>query len=289
MPKISEDPVVPYWRLVDGRAEIYVGDCVRVMKDWSPNVNLLFADPPFNISHPYDVYKDNKAKQVYLNWTREWVAACKRVLSSTGSFWVAIGNYIQADVKKILDEAGLYWRDTIAWVYTFGPHQRGKFTPSWVALHYYTMHPTKYVWNQEAIKVPSARQLKYNDKRAKAGGKTPDNVWILDPSQYPEDCYREDDNAWLESRVCGTFKERTEHCAQMPVSVLDRIIKVSSNEGNLVCDPFLGSGTSMESALQNNRKCWGVELSENYVKNICIPRINSLVDPFATEHMDVST
>jgi len=98
--------------------------------------------------------------------------------------------------------------------------------------------------------VPSDRQLIYNDLRSNATGKIPDDTW---------NCY---------SRVCGTFKEREGwHPCQMPELLLARIIAVSSNAGDLVFDPFNGSGTTAVAALQLGRDYCGTDISEDYVKN----------------------
>jgi site-specific DNA-methyltransferase (adenine-specific) len=230
-------------------------------------VDLAFADPPFNIGYKYDTYDDDKPAQDYLAWTEEWIAGVKPLLTPTASVYVAIGIKYQAELKPLLDKSGLHWRDTICWHYTFGPHQTGKWTPSWVAIHSYVVDPTRFTWNLDAVKVPSARQLKYKDKRAKAGGRGPNNVWILLPDEE-EKCFQGHHNAMLESRVCGTFKEWTGHPCQMPEAVLERIIKVSSNPGDLVFDPFAGSGATLATALKLGRRCLGIELSPEYAEGI---------------------
>ena len=107
-----------------------------------------------------------------------------------------------------------------------------------------------FTFNDFAVRVPSDRQLLYNDKRANPTGKMPDDVW----------------NTY--SRVCGTFKERTGwHPCQMPESLLKRIVSVSSNPNDCVLDPFCGSGTTASAALQLSRHYLGIEISEQYVVN----------------------
>jgi DNA modification methylase len=80
-------------------------------------------------------------------------------------------------------------------------------------------------------------------------------------------------NTWLTSRVCGTFKERTTHPCQLALPILERIILSTSNPGDMVCDPMSGSFTAGEAALKHGRSFVGIELSENYVKGIGVPRL----------------
>jgi DNA modification methylase len=115
--------------------------------------------------------------------------------------------------------------------------------------------------------VPSARQTTYADRRANPAGKLPDDTWILRP-QEDGSFFRPDEDTWFVSRVCGTFKERTQHPCQMPEAVLDRIIRVSSNPGDLVLDPFGGSGTTLAEAKRLGRHYLGVELSVEYAEHI---------------------
>jgi adenine specific DNA methylase Mod len=100
--------------------------------------------------------------------------------------------------------------------------------------------------------------LIYNDKRANPAGKMPDDVW---------DSFMRDDVWDSFSRVCGTFKERQGwHPCQMPESLLARIIRVSSNKGDLVLDPFSGSGTTAVVAAKLGRHYTGIELSPKYAE-----------------------
>lgn len=267
------------WVGGNGLVSVYTGDCQHVLPSVpAQSVDLVFADPPFNTKQKYDSYSDDRYKDEYLSWTERWMRQAYRVLTPAGSMWVAIGLHLQAEMKILAERVGFSWRDTVCWHYTFGPRQKCKFTPSWVALHYMTMNPRKRTWNGPAVSVPSARQLRYNDKRALAGGKVPDNVWVLFPREY-EGCFQDDQNSVLHSRVCGTFKERTPHPCQMPLAVMDRIVRACTNEGDLVLDPFLGSGTTAVAALTTNRRCLGIELSSNYVTNIIVPRVEAVLTP----------
>jgi DNA modification methylase len=231
--------------------KIICGDCIEVLSGVKePFAELIFADPPFNIGYKYDKYHDKVEKNNYVEWTRDWMAACKKVLKPSGSFYIAIGDEHAADVKIIADELKLELRNWIIWHYTFGQQTKKKFARSHTHIFYFVNDKKNYTFNDNAIRVPSARQLVYNDRRANPAGKLPDDVW----DEF--------------SRVCGTFKERAGwHGCQMPENLLKRIIAASSNEGDCVLDPFSGSGTTAAAAIVLGRNYTGIEISEEYVRN----------------------
>lgn len=243
---------------------VFTGDCLRHLSALPEGcVDLAFADPPFNIGYEYDRYDDRRERDDYLAWTDRWLAAVRRVLKPTGSFYVAIGDEYAAEIKVRLDALGLTMRNWIIWHYTFGVHCKRKFNRSHAHILYYTVDPKRFTFNADAVRVPSARQTTYADRRANPTGKMPDDTWVLRP-QEEERCFQPDADTWFVSRVCGTFKERTGHPCQMPEAVLERIIRVSTNPGDVVLDPFAGSGTTLAAAKRLGRQYLGVELSPDY-------------------------
>ncbi len=228
--------------------EIYHGDCIKLLGQVKGlPVRLIFADPPFNIGYAYDIYNDNKKYDEYCDWTRQWMHACREVLTPDGSFYIAIGDDYAAEIRMFARELGLHLRNWIIWHYTFGQQTKMKFARAHTHIFYFVADPKNFLFNDREIRVPSARQLVYNDKRADSRGKIPDDVW-----RY--------------SRVCGTFKEREGwHNCQMPTKLLARIIKTSSNPGDLVLDPFSGSGTTALTAAALKRNYLAFDLSETYV------------------------
>ena len=245
---------------------VVLGDCVAGLQAMAAGtVDLAFADPPFNIGYKYDIYDDRQAADDYLNWTRTWTAEVARVLKPSGSFWLAIGDEFAAELKWIVHrELGLSLRSWVVWYYTFGVHCKAKFARSHAHLLYFVKDPRHFTFNPDAIRVPSARQLIYADKRANATGRLPDDTWILRPQDVP-DGFPPDGDTWHQPRVCGTFKERAGwHGCQMPEQVLGRIIRASSNAGDLVIDPFTGSGTTLAVARKLGRRAHGFELSPEY-------------------------
>jgi site-specific DNA-methyltransferase (adenine-specific) len=248
--------------------EVITGDCLEVLAGLPAGcANLVFADPPFNIGYEYDVYDDRRAKEEYLAWTDRWLAQTMRVLSPTGAFFLAIGDEFAAEHKVRLDAMGLTLRNWIVWHYTFGVNCTKKFNRSHAHIFYYVRDPKQYTFNPDEVRVPSARMTTYADRRANPVGKLPDDTWVLRP-QESTDHFRADQDTWFVSRVCGTFRERTDHPCQMPEGVLERIVRVASNPKDLVIDPFAGSGTTLAVAKKLKRKFLGVELSDQYADGI---------------------
>lgn len=238
--------------------KILLGDCIQIMKGIPSNkVHLIFADPPYNIGIKYDSHKDNMSDEDYLNWTEQWVEECVRILEEGGSMYVAINDDYVADFVQILKKKGLHMRNWIIWYYTFGQNQRKKFSRAHTHILYFSKNPKTFTFNVNSVRIKSVRQ-KIGDKRAHPKGKVPDDVW-----QIP--------------RVAGTFKERVKNFpCQMPVALLERIIKASSNKGEIVFDPFVGSGTTPFTAKKLRRKYIGIEVSEKYKEQI-EKRLNSIL------------
>jgi DNA modification methylase len=248
--------------------QILTGDCLGHLAGLPEGcVDLAFADPPFNIGYEYDLYDDRKPRESYLAWTERWLAAVRRVLKPDGSLYVAIGDEYAAEVKVRLDGLGLTLRNWIVWHYTFGVHCTRKFSRSHAHIFYYAIDPKRFTFNADAVRVPSARQTTYADRRANPAGKLPDDTWVLRP-QEDDRLFRPGSDTWYASRVCGTFKERTGHPCQMPEAVLERIIRVSSNPGDVVLDPFAGSGTTLAVSKRLGRRYLGIELSPEYAEAI---------------------
>ena len=252
------------------RNHLHNTDCVAGMAELPDGcVDLVFADPPFNIGYKYDVYEDRKHADEYLDWSKSWGSQVKRVLKDDGTFWLAIGDDFAAELKVLFQrELGFSCRSWVIWYYTFGVNCTKKFNRSHTHLIHFVKDPQRFTFNADAIRVPSARQLVYADARAQANGRVPDDTWILRPHDLPEG-FQPDEDTWYQPRVCGTFKERAGfHGCQMPERVLGRIIDVSSNPGELVLDPFAGSGSTLIVAKKLRRDYLGFEMSANYAERI---------------------
>ncbi len=249
---------------------VYGTDCVKALRSLpAGSVDLVFADPPFNIGYEYDEYKDRKDSRAYQDWTRKWMKGVADVLKPDGTFWLAIGDEYAAELKLIAQgEMGFVTRSWVIWYYTFGVNCKRKFNRSHAHLFHFVKDPKQFTFNAAEIRVPSARMLVYADRRANPDGRLPDDTWILRPQDL-QDGFIEDQDVWYFPRVCGTFKQRAGwHGCQMPELLLDRVIRTSSHPGDVVMDPFAGSGTTLAVAKKLHRKWIGFEISKRYVKQI---------------------
>ncbi len=273
--------------------EIRVGDCISGMQSLPDNsIDLAFADPPFNIGYEYDVYHDRQGDREYLDWSKQWLTGVKRLLKPHGTLWIAIGDEYAAELKVLATrQLGLICRNWIIWYYTFGMNCRTKFSRPHPHLLYLVRNPKRFTFNASdpAVRVPSGRQ-RDGDGRAHPDGRIPDDTWILRPSDV-DGLFSQNDDTWHIPRVNGTFRERQGwHGCQMPEQLLGRIIRACSNPGDIVLDPFLGSGTTAVVARKLARRFLGFELSPEYAAN-AKRRVASVHegDPLAGGKLSVST
>ena len=254
--------------LTASKIDIRCGDCLEGMKKLeSGSIDLAFADPPFNIGFEYDLYEDQLDADKYLAWCHDWIGQVVRLLKASGTFWLAIGDEYAAEMKVLMQrELGLTCRSWVIWYYTFGVNCKRKFNRSHAHLLQMVKDPNQFTFNTDTIRVPSARQLVYGDRRANPQGRLPDDTWVLRPQDLP-DGFRSDGDTWYFARVAGTFKERAGfHGCQMPEQLIGRIVRASSHEEDWILDPFLGSGTTGSVAKKLNRRFIGFELSPEYVQ-----------------------
>jgi site-specific DNA-methyltransferase (adenine-specific) len=209
-------------------------------------------------------------------WTLQWGSALVRVLKPTGTFWLAIGDEFAAELKLVFQrELGLTCRSWVVWYYTFGVNCTKKFSRSHAHLFYFVKDAKRFTFDDEAVRVPSARQLVYGDTRAHPRGRLPDDTWVLRPQDLPHG-FSAGEDTWYFPRVAGTFKERAGfHGCQMPEQLLGRIIRCCSNPGDVVLDPFAGSGSTLLVAKKLGRRWIGFDLSAEYVKQ-ATERIDSV-------------
>ncbi len=241
-------------------------DCVKAMAGLAYEPNLIIADPPYNFGQPYDAYKDSKSHKEYVEWTRLWLGTAASRLHARGSVWVFVPDEWVSEIDVMAKrEFKLYKRQHVVWAFTFGQKCTKKFTRSHCHLLYFTKTKTQFTFNANSLLVPSARQLRYNDKRAVKDGKLPDDTWMLLKEQL-EPHMGKDKDTWLESRICGTFKEREKHSPnQIPVPVMERIVLACSNKGDRVVDPFAGTAASGVACALHGRNWEGFDVSPRCV------------------------
>ena len=228
---------------------IHVGDCCEVLASLPrESVDLVLTDPPYNIGIDYGSGKKADLRDDYDIWCGRWINWCYRALKPHGSIWVISGQEHGADIDIAMRNCDLVVRNRITWHETFGVQCQRKFARTSRPIYYAVKDEKNFTFNREAVTVPSDRQTKYGDRRAAPGGKVMGDVWQI-------------------NRVCGTFKERVKGVpTQLPSELVARIVGVSSNPGDVVLDPFAGSGTTLAVAKQMGRKATGIELNPEYAE-----------------------
>jgi len=225
--------------LIHGKFEEITKDKLGVEK-----VHLCFLDPPDNEGRNYTGYNDKLKIEEYKRLLRAWLL--NAVLITDGPVFFSVAEKWMPEVEMIIRNSGIPLIQRIIWTYSFGQSNRTRYAPCFRPI-FWLNEPTIY---PEKIKIPSARQVKYNDKRAAKNGKLPNNVW-----DFP--------------RICGTFKERRKfHPTQHPEDLLRRIVLGHSQEGDVVLDGFVGSGTTAYVCKELGRQCIGIDVSEFYLTMI---------------------
>ena len=246
------EPSLKY-HLDEPSTDVYVGDCRKVLQGLpAGSVDLIFADPPFNWDFQYNGWYDAMPREDYLRFTDEWISDCVTLLSPRGAIWVNIPDDTAAEIVMLLKKKhGLTMMNWCIWHFRFGQHRDSSFIVSKVHALYFVKDPANRIWNPDEVLELSDRAAIYGDARTerthRPGLRVPLDVWY---------------GPYL-GRVQGNNKERRKgHSNQIPEAYLERVIRSCSNEGDLVLDPFLGSGTTCTVARTLKRRSIGIEFSE---------------------------
>lgn len=236
---------------------IYHLDCLDAMKRLpTPFANLTVTSPPYNIGKEYE---KPLPLNDYLQWCEDWIKEIYRLTTDNGAFWLNLG-YISIEGKaKAIPLPYLLWNrvpfflvQEIVWNYGAGVAGRLFFSPRNEKFLWYVKNPERYTFNLDHVRDPNVKypnQKKNGKIKVNSIGKNPSDVW-----QFPK----------VTSGEKRSSKERTPHPAQYPIAVIERIIKAASNEGDMVLDPFIGSGTTALVALSQGRTVIGFEINEQY-------------------------
>jgi DNA modification methylase len=242
--------------------QIFVGDCLEILPSLDPSIafgehlispRLIFADPPYNIGIDYGEHMDDSmCQEDFIEWSEAWIRAAADLLAPDGSLWVMI-NDEWADVYGcLLRDAGLHRRAWIKWYETFGVNCSNNFNRCSRHIFYMVKDREHFVFDPTAVHRPSDRQVKYGDSRADPGGKIWDDVWGINPPL---------------PRLVGTARERIpDFPTQLPLALLTAVVDCASEPGDLVLDPFNGSGTTGEAALRLKRRYIGIEKSAQFAE-----------------------
>ena len=230
---------------MDKKLIVICGDAVEEMtKLPDKSIALITADPPYNLNKDYGKYQDNLSFNEYMEFSRKWLSQAKRILKDDGSIYLFMGvRYISYLYVILEQELKLTFNSWITWFYTQGIGKTRGFSPRHDDILFFTKHPKNYTFNLDDIRVPQKFYRSVNNMR----GANPGNVWQFSHVHY-----------------CN--ENRRIHPTQKPEGLFERMILASSNAGDTVLDPFVGSGTTLRVCQQLGRNCIGIDINPTYVK-----------------------
>ena len=244
--------------------EIYKGDCINIMKEKIPDgeINLIYADPPYNLSGNALKWEGNKTggnwymmneewdkmtSEEYFEFTFKWLEQAKRVLKPNGSIYISCTYHNIGELLINLKRLGMKINNVIIWYKTNAMPNMTKrvFTHS-TEYVIWAVKGKNWIFNYEKMK-------EINPERQKDGApKQMRDLWKMPLCQGKE-------------RIKGK-NGRAIHPTQKPEALIERIILASSKEGDIVLDPFFGVGTTGVVAERLNRRWIGIEINAKYIK-----------------------
>lgn len=243
------------------------------------SIDLMVTSPPYNIGISYGnkwedrkivsskgaKYEDSMSEEAYGTMLGKVFNETKRVLKDDGQIWVNIKNrYINGQIVPpfwILEYfQDMFLKNIVIWNFDWGGSTNTRFCSRYEYVFFFTKHKRNYTFNLEDVKIPA---LNYRPDRYKSQLKNPSDVWKI-------------------SLVSGNSIERTNHPAQYPEELIERIIKTGTQPGEIVLDPFMGSGTTAVAAKKLQRHYIGYDTNSEYIK-IAEERIKNIKKPFQGE------
>ncbi|WP_423908012.1 DNA-methyltransferase [Candidatus Spongiihabitans sp.] len=223
---------------------VQCGDAVELFREInSSSVDVIVADPPYNLGKDYGNNHDLKGFDEYIEFTKSWLSEAKRVLKPIGTIYVFMGVRFISYLYDIMDrDLGLFFNSWIVWHYTQGLGKTKGFSPRHDDILMFTKSKD-FVFNLDNVRVPQ----KYYRARNNMRGANPGDVWKFSHVHY-----------------CNP--NRQNHPTQKPEGLIESMVMASSNENGLVLDPFSGSGTTLRVCQQVKRNAIGFELNPEYVE-----------------------
>ena len=232
--------------------KIILGDCLELFEKIPDNsVDMTFADPPFNLQKKYTNYKDNRDFQEYLDWCEKWISEMVRVTKPTGSIFVHNIPKWLTFYATCLNKIA-HFKHWISWDAPTAP--MGK---SLQPAHYGILFYTKEAKGAKMYELrhPHKRDRKqgylWKDYGGKKDGLHPFGPLVSD--------------VWTDIHRIKHNGKRDPHPCQLPIHLMDRFILMTTDENDIVLDPFSGTGTTAISAKRLGRKYIGFEIDEKYV------------------------
>ena len=243
------------------------------------SVKLIVTSPPYNIGK---VYEEKVKLDQYLEYQEKVAEECVRILTEDGSIAWEVGNYVYNKEIFPLDyffyrifkeNNGLKMRNRIIWRIEHGLHASLRFSGRYETISWYTKSDN-YTFNLDPVRIPQKYPGKTYYKGDKYGqpsgnplGKNPGDVWDIVLQDWEEEI-------WSIPNVKANHPEKTEHPAQYPIELVQRLILALTNESDIVLDPYGGVGSSALGALFLGRRAISIERSEEYIQT-SIERLNA--------------
>jgi len=231
---------------------VHHGDAVEILKQYPDNsIDLVFADPPYNLDKAYHFYDDEQADTEYVKWCDAWLQEYVRILKPTGSLYVLNLPRWTMYHAAFLNQR-LYFQNWIVWDALSEP--RGKLMPAHYGLLFYTKHPTDFTFNYAEVGQLDARYycLRSSCIRKRKAAGVDDKMPLTD--------------IWWDIHRIKHRRDRDSHPCQLPDALMERIIRLSTNEGDIVLDALCGTGTTPVAAVKLGRRYVAIDIDERYVK-----------------------
>ena len=230
--------------------KIHAADCLDFMKSIPDNTfDMSFADPPFNLGKQYDSANDKVAEVEYLGWSKKWLWEMVRVTKGT----IFVHNIPKWSVifAKLLSQTNAEFKHWIAWNAPSSPMGKS-LQPTHYCILYYKKKDAKFY----EVRHPHHRcrecEYLFKDYGGKVGNIHPFGPLVGD--------------VWFDLHRVRHRSSREDHPCQLPVPLLERLILMSTDENDLVFDPFVGTGTTAIAAKKLGRVYYGCDLSKKYVE-----------------------
>jgi site-specific DNA-methyltransferase (adenine-specific) len=248
----AQDDTHKFNELTEIVNKIVEGDSIEIMRSIpDDSIDMTFADPPFNLKKAYDHYEDDKEVNQYLAWSRDWLHEMVRVTKPTGSVFVHnIPKWLTFFASYLNQEA--HFKHWIAWNAMGAPLGKTLLPNHYGILWYVKSQNFKFY----DIRYPHSRCRICNELLADYGGKKnlihPYGTLVSD--------------LWTDIHRIRHNLRRDEHPCQLPEPLLERLILMTTDEGDIVLDPFVGTGTTSIAAKKMGRKYIGVDINNKYVE-----------------------
>ncbi len=250
---------------------LYLGDCIKILNELpSESVDMIFADPPYNLSN--NGFTCHAGKRVSVNkgkWDKsngiendfdfhfKWIEACRRVLKPNGSLWVSGTYHSIYTCGFALQKQGWHIINDICW---YKPNAAPNLScRMFTASHETLLWARKNKKGKHTFNYTVMKNGDWKNDILKKPGKQMRSLWAINTPRNGE-------------------KKYGKHPTQKPEELLERIILAASNEGDIILDPFCGSATTGVAAIKHNRKFIGIDSEREYINTLALPRIKDVIN-----------